>query len=67
MPIGWETASRRTTRAIGDRWLAETRSALLQVPSAVVGETNIILNPAHPDIWSRFLTRFRRLHTTSSA
>jgi len=51
LPIGWETASRKTTRAIGDRWLAETRSAVLQVPSAVVpGETNFILNPAHPDM-----------------
>ena len=51
LPTGWETASRTTTRAIGDRWLAEARSAVLQVPSAVVlGESNFILNPAHPDM-----------------
>ena len=51
LPVGWETASRATTRAIGDRWLAEARSAVLQVPSAVVlGESNFILNPAHPDM-----------------
>ncbi len=51
LPAGWETASRVTTRAIGDRWLAEAPSAVLQVPSAVVlGESNFILNPAHPDM-----------------
>ena len=53
LPIGWETASRTATRAIGDRWLAEAPSAVLQVPSAVVlGETNFILNSAHPDMSS---------------
>jgi RES domain-containing protein len=36
------------TRAIGDRWLKEGRSALLRVPSAVVPETfNVLLNPGH--------------------
>jgi len=40
-------------RALGDRWLEEGRSAVLQVPSAVVGavgvEFNYLLNPAHAD------------------
>ena len=51
LPPGWETASRTTTRAIGDRWLAGGRSVALQAPSAVVqGDSNLILNPAHPDM-----------------
>lgn len=38
------------TRAIGDRWLAENRAGLLQVPSAIVpAAVNWLLNPAHPD------------------
>lgn len=37
------------TRALGDAWLANGRSPLLAVPSAVVPETfNVLLNPAHP-------------------
>lgn len=51
LPPGWETGSRTTTRAIGDRWLAGGRSVALQVPSAVVhGDSNLVLNPAHPDM-----------------
>lgn len=37
---------------LGDRWVAERRSAVLGVPSAVVPvpeESNSLLNPAHPD------------------
>lgn len=38
------------TRAIGDRWVQEGRSAVLRVPSAVVpSASNFLLNPAHPD------------------
>lgn len=33
----------------GDRWLAEQRTAVLEVPSVIVPEsTNLLLNPAHP-------------------
>jgi RES domain-containing protein len=36
------------TQAIGDRWLTETRSLLLQVPSVLVPETwNVLVNPQH--------------------
>jgi len=35
---------------IGDEWATNTRSAVLQVPSAIVpGEFNYLLNPRHPD------------------
>ena len=38
-----------STRAIGDRWIAESVSVALSVPSAVTpGERNLLLNPAHP-------------------
>ena len=37
-------------RSLGDRWVAEGRSVVLQVPSAVVStELNYVLNPRHPD------------------
>ncbi len=36
------------TQTIGDRWLTETRSLLLQVPSVLVPETwNVLVNPQH--------------------
>jgi RES domain-containing protein len=38
------------TQAIGDHWLSERRSLLLQVPSAFVPETwNVLLNPQHTE------------------
>ena len=34
----------------GDQWLMAGKSALLEVPSALIpSETNLILNPSHPD------------------
>lgn len=37
-------------RAFGDRWLAERRTPVLEVPSAIVPESaNRLLNPAHPE------------------
>ena len=38
------------TRQIGDQWLDESATALLQVPSVIVPiGKNFLLNPAHPD------------------
>jgi RES domain-containing protein len=49
LPEGW-TRVPEVTRQIGAEWLKSHRSALLQVPSALVPETvNILLNPLHPD------------------
>lgn len=51
LPRRWETGPRAATRAIGDKWLTAGQSAVLQVPSAVVlGESNFIVNPNHPDV-----------------
>ena len=38
------------TQRIGDSWLAERRSLLLEVPSVLVPETwNVLVNPEHPE------------------
>lgn len=46
-----------STRAIGDRWVAEAVSVGLSVPSAITpGERNLLLNPAHPDYATAVVT-----------
>ncbi len=48
---GWDDVEKGTptTRAFGDKWLAEGRSAILAVPSAVTKiDRNLVINPAHP-------------------
>jgi RES domain-containing protein len=38
-----------STKAIGDAWMREVRSAVLALPSVIIpGEPNYLLNPAHP-------------------
>ncbi|WP_017258599.1 RES family NAD+ phosphorylase [Pedobacter arcticus] len=38
------------TQKLGNKWLSETSSMILKVPSAIVDrEYNYLLNPAHPD------------------
>jgi RES domain-containing protein len=61
------------TRAAGDRWLAEKRSALLAVPSAVAPEsTNYLLNPLHRNAaqvaieWARGFRHDKRLFRLSA-
>ena len=52
LPANWSTADPREqelTRRIGDEWVAQLRSAVLSVPSVILGERNYVLNPAHPD------------------
>lgn len=46
---GWDAEDLIATRAFGDRWLLEKRSAILRVPSVVTGgrEYNILFNPLH--------------------
>jgi RES domain-containing protein len=44
----------------GDDWLAERRSAVLQVPSVIVPESaNLLLNPAHPSAGQARIIRRR--------
>lgn len=51
LPEGWrEPTLTPSVQAIGNRWLQEKTSLLLQVPSAVIeGEYNYLLNPRHQD------------------
>jgi RES domain-containing protein len=51
LPEHWrQVPVAREVREIGDAWLAEGRSAVLAVPSAIVPlEWNYLLNPEHPD------------------
>ena len=48
---GWNAPDPVVSRAFGDRWLSERRTAVLRVPSVATGgrEQNVLLNPAHPD------------------
>lgn len=61
LPAGWNRAVEcPACRDAGSRWAAELDALALFVPSAVVpSETNVLLNPAHPDA--------ARMHVVSSA
>ena len=46
MTFPWQL---RETRAYGDRWLEESSSPVLQMPSSIVPmESNFLINPNHP-------------------
>jgi hypothetical protein len=51
LPYGWRAArAYRPCQAIGDKWYAEAKHALLYVPSAVLPESsNYVINTVHPD------------------
>ena len=50
LPAGWRVEPPPpSTKAIGDAWVREVRSAVLALPSVIIpGELNYLLNPAHP-------------------
>jgi RES domain-containing protein len=51
LPARWtEAPPPPATRRIGDLWVQEARSAVLELPSVIIPEEpNFLLNPAHPD------------------
>lgn len=50
LPAGWHETRDESLRRFGDDWIRGGRRAALLVPSAAIrGESNILLNPAHPD------------------
>ena len=50
LPTAWRTEPPpAATKAIGDEWVLKARSPVLALPSVITGETNYLLNPAHPD------------------
>jgi RES domain-containing protein len=56
LPSDWRTyPAPAALLAIGDKWLDDATSAVLQVPSALTLEDNYIINPAHTDF--RRITR----------
>ena len=47
---GWDAPAGTASKAYGEAWLLENRSAILIVPSVVARmERNILINPAHAD------------------
>lgn len=52
LPADWtEEPPPPSTKAIGDQWVKEARSAVLELPSVIIqSEPNYLLNPAHPDL-----------------
>ena len=59
LPAGWDAyPAPASTQRLGMSWLAAGRTAVLEVPSAVIPrESNYLLNPAHP--------HFRRIRTVA--
>ncbi|MGH2620305.1 MAG: RES family NAD+ phosphorylase [Anaerolineales bacterium] len=51
LPKNWRTyPAPLSLRALGDQWIADSRSAVLSVPSAIVPiERHFLLNPQHAD------------------
>ena len=51
LPADWtEAPPPPATKDIGDLWVREARSAVLELPSVIIpGEPNYLLNPAHPN------------------
>jgi RES domain-containing protein len=47
---GWDAEDHIISRAFGDSWLSQRRSAVLRMPSAATKgpEWNILINPVHP-------------------
>jgi len=47
---GWDGGDHRASRAYGDAWHDERRTAVLYVPSVVTRlDRNVVINPEHPD------------------
>ena len=47
---GWDSMPATVSKAFGERWCAERRSAILLVPSVVERlDRNVLINPAHPE------------------
>jgi RES domain-containing protein len=69
LPGEWKTEvsqGQTQTRRIGDDWVSSGRSAVLSLPSVIVGERNFVLNPAHPD-FSRIAFLDRRPSNLTTA
>ncbi|VTU20647.1 hypothetical protein H6CHR_01428 [Variovorax sp. PBL-H6] len=61
LPVGWSAIPEgRVSVEAGDTWLSGAASALLLVPSVIVPEeSNILVNPRHPDAGKLTATKLR--------
>lgn len=60
---GWTTDDLATSRAFGDRWIAEQRTCVLRVPSVIVPtEYNVLVNPAHAEFAQLVASRPRNVN-----
>lgn len=61
--VGWDALpASKTSVEFGTKWAKGRSSALLIVPSVVVNEeTNVLVNPSHPDSARLTATRVRKL------
>ncbi|HEY3761298.1 MAG TPA: RES family NAD+ phosphorylase [Verrucomicrobiae bacterium] len=49
LPAGWDAEPPSpASQQIGNDWVRTSRSTLLALPSVITGETNYLINPAHP-------------------
>jgi RES domain-containing protein len=54
LPAGWrDEPPPPATKRLGDVWVKQARSAVLELPSVIIpGESNFLLNTSHPDFKS---------------
>lgn len=62
MPVGWDACPAGLVSInFGDEWLNRGGSLLLELPSVVVPEeSNVLVNPRHPDAGQLSATKLRR-------
>lgn len=62
LAVGWDVLpAGKVSLDIGDGWLRSNVAALLEVPSAIVPEeTNVLVNPRHPDAAKISAVKLRR-------
>jgi RES domain-containing protein len=60
--VGWDALpASRTSIEFGANWASGRSSALLIVPSVIVNEeTNVLINPVHPDAGRLIATKIRK-------
>ena len=61
LPLGWSAIPEgKESLDVGDAWLSALTSALLVVPSVIVPEeSNVLVNPRHPDAGKISATKVR--------
>lgn len=61
-PVGWDAEpSSKTASDFGTNWARSNKSLLLLVPSVIVpDESNVLINPRHPDVGRVTARKIRR-------